>query len=59
MKAIRVEEYGGRETLRLRNLELPNPGPGEVHVKLRAAGLNFVDIYLKGSLSFDKHLVVA
>jgi NADPH:quinone reductase-like Zn-dependent oxidoreductase len=41
MKAIRIEEYGGPETLRLGNLELPDPGPGEVRVKLRAAGPNF------------------
>ena len=47
MKAIRIEEYGGPETLRLRNLELPDPGPGEVHVKLHAAGLNFVDVNLR------------
>jgi len=47
MKAIRIEEYGGPETLRLGNLELPDPGPGEVHVKLRAAGLNFVDVHLR------------
>jgi NADPH:quinone reductase len=47
MKAIRIEEYGGPETLRLRNLELPDPRPGEVHVKLCAAGLNFVDVYLR------------
>ena len=40
VKAIRIEEYGGPEKLRLRNLELPDPGPGEVHIKLRAAGLN-------------------
>jgi NADPH:quinone reductase len=47
MKAIRIEKYGGPETLRLGNLELPDPGPGEVHVKLRAAGLNFVDVHLR------------
>src|SRR5499426_2497671 len=47
MKAIRIEEYGGPEKLRLRNLELPDPGPGEVHVDLRAAGLNFVDVHLR------------
>jgi NADPH:quinone reductase len=47
MKAIRIEEYGGPETLRLRNLELPDPGPGEVHVTLRAAGPNFVDVSLR------------
>jgi NADPH2:quinone reductase len=48
MKAIRIHEYGGPETLRLRNMELPDLGPGEVHVKLQAAGLNFVDVYLSG-----------
>ena len=47
MKAIRIEEYGGPETLRLGNLELPDPGPAEVRVKLCAAGLNFVDVYLR------------
>ena len=47
MKAIRVEEYGGPETLRLHNLELSDPGPGEVHVKLHAAGPNFVDVSLR------------
>src|SRR5262249_31080842 len=47
MQAIRVEAYGGPETLRLRHLEWPDPGPGEVHVKLGAAGLNSVDIDLR------------
>jgi NADPH:quinone reductase len=47
MKAIRIEEYGGPETLRLRNLELPDPGPGEAHVTFRAAGPNFVDVSLR------------
>jgi NADPH:quinone reductase len=45
MKAIRVDSYGGLEVLRLRDVELPEPGQGEVRVRLRAAGLNFVDIY--------------
>ena len=47
MKAIRIEEYGGPEILRLSNLELPDLGPGEVHIKLLAAGLNFVDVHLR------------
>ena len=47
MKAIRIEECGGPETLRLRNLELSDLGPGEVRIKLHAAGLNFVDVNLR------------
>src|SRR5262245_57603528 len=45
MKAIRIESHGAPGVLRLRDVETPQPGPGEVRVRLRAAGLNFVDIY--------------
>jgi NADPH2:quinone reductase len=47
MKAIRVTEFGGPEVLRLQEVETPRPGPGQVRVKLSAAGLNFVDIYMR------------
>jgi NADPH:quinone reductase len=47
MKVIRIDEYGGPEVLRLREIELPEPGSGEVRVGLHAAGLNFVDIYYR------------
>jgi NADPH2:quinone reductase len=45
MKAIRMTEYGGPEVLRLQEVETPVPGPGEALVRLRAAGLNFIDVY--------------
>ncbi|MBO0722400.1 MAG: quinone oxidoreductase [Blastocatellia bacterium] len=45
MKAIRIESYGGPEVMRLRDLPLPEPGRGEVRLRLRAAGLNYVEIY--------------
>lgn len=45
MKAIRISKYGGPEVLRLQESESSRLGPGEVGVRLRAAGLNFVDIY--------------
>jgi NADPH:quinone reductase len=47
MKVIRIDEYGGPEVLRLREIKAPEPGPGEVRVGLHAAGLNFVDIYYR------------
>ena len=47
MKVIRIDEHGGPEVLRLREIEAPEPGPGEVRVGLHAAGLNFVDIYYR------------
>ena len=45
MKAIRVHQPGGLEELRYEDIALPEPGEGEVRVKLAAAGLNFIDIY--------------
>lgn len=44
MKAIRVHEPGGPEALRYEDIPLPEPGRGEVLVKVEAAGLNFIDV---------------
>ncbi|MBN1837912.1 MAG: quinone oxidoreductase [Spirochaetales bacterium] len=45
MKAIRIQKTGGREVMQLAEVPLPEPGPGEVRVRLGAAGVNFIDIY--------------
>src|SRR5258706_80083 len=46
MKAIRVHEFGGPAVLTLEDLPDPKPGPGEVVVRVRAAGVNPVDAYI-------------
>ncbi|MGD7707569.1 quinone oxidoreductase family protein [Microlunatus sp. Y2014] len=43
--AIQVSETGGPEVLRLTEVELPPPGPGEVTIDVLAAGVNFIDVY--------------
>jgi NADPH2:quinone reductase len=50
MKAIQIERHGGPEVLRLVELPVPAPGPGEVLVHLQAVGVNFVDIYNRTGL---------
>lgn len=45
MKAIQIHETGGREVLKLEEVAIPEPGPGEVRIKVEYAGLNFIDIY--------------
>ena len=50
MKAIRIHEDGGPEVLRYEDVEDPEPGPGEVLVSLRAAGLNHLDIWVRKGL---------
>jgi NADPH:quinone reductase-like Zn-dependent oxidoreductase len=43
MRAWRVHEYGGPETLRLDTVPVPSPGPGEILVKIAAASINPID----------------
>ncbi len=47
MKAIRITKTGDANVLMLEELPVPKPGPGEALVKLKAAGLNFIDIYIR------------
>lgn len=44
MKACVISKFGGHEVLEIRDVELPQPGPGEVLVKVRASALNRADI---------------
>lgn len=39
-RAVRFDRYGGREVLYIADVDMPAPGPGEVVVEVRAAGIN-------------------
>jgi len=43
MKAVRCKRHGGPETLVVEDIPLPQPGPGQVRVAVKAAGVNFPD----------------
>jgi NADPH2:quinone reductase len=45
--AIRFYEPGGPEVMKWEEVAVGDPGPGEIRVKQTAAGLNFIDIYLR------------
>ena len=45
MKAVRIHSPGGREALRYEEVSRPDPKPGEALVRIRAAGVNFIDVY--------------
>jgi len=47
MKAIRVTEFGGPEVLQVTEIPDPVPGPGEVLVRVHAAGVNPVETYIR------------
>jgi NADPH:quinone reductase len=50
MKAIRFDHIGGPEVLKVEDIELPPPGPGQVRVKHTAIGVNFIDTYHRSGL---------
>lgn len=50
MKSIRVQRYGGPETLVMEDVPLPKPGKGEALVRIEAIGVNFIDIYQRMGL---------
>jgi NADPH:quinone reductase len=48
--AIRVHETGGPEVLRLEEIEVGDPGPGQLRIRQSAIGVNFIDTYFRTGL---------
>jgi NADPH2:quinone reductase len=49
-KAVRIDQNGGPEQLKLVALEVGEPGPGEIRIRHKAVGLNFIDVYQRSGL---------
>lgn len=49
-KAVRVHQTGGPEVLTYEEVEVATPGKGEVRIRQRACGVNFIDIYFRTGL---------
>lgn len=47
MRAAVIEEHGGPERLVYRTIERPDPGPGEVRIRVRYCGLNALDYFVR------------
>lgn len=50
VKAIRLHEHGGPEVLKLEEIDLEAPGPGQARVRHTAIGVNFIDTYFRSGL---------
>ncbi len=49
-KAIQITAHGGPEQMKLVELETGEPGPGEIRIRHRACGVNFIDVYQRTGL---------
>lgn len=54
MKAIRIQEVGGPEVMRLEEVATPRPGPGQVRIRVAAIGVNFIDVYQRSGAYASK-----
>jgi len=50
MKAIQVPKFGGPEVLQLNEIPTPKPGPGQILVRVHAAGVNPYDTYMRNGM---------
>jgi len=50
VRAVRIDRHGGPEELRLVDVEVGEPGPGEIRIRHHAIGLNFIDTYQRSGL---------
>jgi len=48
--AIRIHQNGGPEVLKWEEVEVGEPGPGQIKIRQEAAGLNFIDVYHRSGL---------
>ena len=55
MKAVQIDAYGGPENLVLREVDTPEPGPGEALVRLEYAGVNYTDVYHRNGMYAKSH----
>ena len=49
-KAVRINQHGGPEELQLVDVTVGEPGPGEIRIRHKAVGLNFIDVYQRSGL---------
>ena len=49
MRAIQIEEFGGPEVLQLADLAIPEPGEGEVLIRVTRAGMNYADTHQRAN----------
>jgi NADPH2:quinone reductase len=50
MKQVVVREFGDTSRLQMVEAPRPEPGPGEVLVKLECSGVNFIDVYMRSGI---------
>jgi len=49
-RAVRIDSNGGPEVLKIVDVQVGDPGPGQIRIRHKAVGLNFIDVYQRSGL---------
>ena len=49
-RTVIIEKFGGPEEMKLVEREAGDPGPGEIRIRHKAVGLNYIDVYQRTGL---------
>jgi NADPH2:quinone reductase len=49
-RAVRIDRHGGPEEMKIVEVTVGEPGPGEIRIRHKALGLNFIDVYQRMGL---------
>ena len=49
-RAVQIDQHGGPEQLKIATVTVGDPGPGEIRIRHKAVGLNFIDVYQRSGL---------
>ncbi len=49
-RAVRIDRHGGPEEMKIVDVQVGDPGPGEIRIRHKAVGLNFIDVYQRTGL---------
>ena len=49
-RAVRINQHGGPEEMKIVEVSVGQPGPGEIRIRHQACGLNFIDVYQRSGV---------
>ncbi|MBI2744943.1 MAG: quinone oxidoreductase [Burkholderiales bacterium] len=49
-RAVRIAQHGGPEEMKIAEVMVGDPGPGEIRIRHKACGLNFIDVYQRSGV---------
>ena len=43
-RAVQIDQHGGPEQMKIVDVQVGEPGPGQIRIRHKAIGLNFIDV---------------